>query len=216
MVAMSGAIMPAPLAMPLIGDDRIAERREGGGDLGIGVGGHDRLGGVHQPVLPRSGGKLGKDVGDPCPVERLADHAGRGHEHFTRQAADRLGRGVGDERDGLDPLLAGEGVGVAGIDDQRPRLAARELLAAPVDRRGRALRPGEHAGDLGRLIEHRHHHVGAPLVAHARRDGGEADAGDRRQGRIFLRRERGERGGSGHESVIQIGRRERASRPLRG
>src|SRR5208337_97135 len=40
-----------------------------------------------------------------------------------------------------------------------------------------------------------------PLVAHARGDGGEADAGDRRQGRVFLRRERGERGGGGHGSV---------------
>ena len=124
---------------------------------------------------------VGEDARDPRPVERLADHAGRSHEDLARPAVDRLRDGVGDDLHRLDPLVAGEGVGVARVDDQRPRLAPLELLAAPVDRGRRALRPGEHAGDLGGLIEHRHHHVRAPLVAHARRDGGEADPGDRRQ-----------------------------------
>ena len=50
------------------------------------------------------------------PVEAMKISLGRG--------ADRLRRGVGDDLDGVDPRrCAGEGVGVAGIDDQRPRLA---------------------------------------------------------------------------------------------
>ena len=44
-VAMSGAIMPEPLAMPLIVTLRPSIVGGGGGQLGIGVGGHDRLGG---------------------------------------------------------------------------------------------------------------------------------------------------------------------------
>ena len=43
-VAMSGAIMPEPLAMPLIVTVAVDHGR-GGRELGIGVGGHDRFGG---------------------------------------------------------------------------------------------------------------------------------------------------------------------------
>ncbi len=53
-VAMSGAIMPAPLAMPLIDDFAVAELDAGGRDLRIGVGGHDRLGGGDQRVGSRA------------------------------------------------------------------------------------------------------------------------------------------------------------------
>src|SRR6266404_5913598 len=42
---------------------------------------------------------------------------------------------------------AGEGVGIARIDDDGPRLAAVERIAAPVDRRGRAQGAGQGAGD---------------------------------------------------------------------
>ena len=45
MVAMSGAIMPEPLAMPLIVTFVPSIVARGGGQLRIGVGGHDRFGG---------------------------------------------------------------------------------------------------------------------------------------------------------------------------
>src|SRR5271166_4900372 len=70
--------------------------------------------------------------------------------------------------------------------------------AAPVDRGRGALGAGEHARDRRRPVEQRHHDVGSPGIADARGDGCEADAGDLRQSGIGLRRQRRERGGSGH------------------
>ena len=64
------------------------------------------------------------------------------------------------------PRLAGESIGIARIDHQRARLARLELRAAPVNRRGRAFRAGEHAGHRRARLEQRQQHVGA-----ARRNG---------------------------------------------
>src|SRR5437870_767009 len=52
-------------------------------------------------------------------VERLADHPSRGEVHVARPAADRLGGNAGGELTRLAAGLAGEGVGIAGIDHQR-------------------------------------------------------------------------------------------------
>ena len=95
---MSGAIMPAPLAMPLI-DLGVAELDARGRDLGKGVGGHDRLGGVHQRVGAGVRDQRVEDARDARRLERLADDAGRGHEDFVRRRADRLGGGLGDMSD---------------------------------------------------------------------------------------------------------------------
>ena len=144
MVAMSGAIMPAPLAMPLMVTVRLAEPGGGGRDLREGVGGHDRLGGV-EPAA-------GRGARPPARPSR--------RRTCWRRAARRSRRSRrGRPRAGLQPAalaaslavsvgrlaagLAGEGIGVAGIDHQRARRAALELGAAPVDRRRRAFRAGE-------------------------------------------------------------------------
>ena len=88
MVAISGAIMPAPLAMPLI-VTWPCRAGLGGRDLGEGVGGHDRLGGV-QPEHRRLRRATSPSItpSNFVGVERLADHAGRGEEHLVRLAAD--------------------------------------------------------------------------------------------------------------------------------
>ena len=70
-----------------------------------------------------------------------------------------LGRGAA--------VLAGEGVGVAGIDDQRARLAGLHIGAAPFDRRRRAFRAREHAGHAGACLEQGQQHVGAAGIADA-------------------------------------------------
>ena len=80
-------------------------------------------------------------------------------------------------------LLAGEGIGIAGIDDQRARRAGREVCAAEVDRRRRAFRAREDAATACRLIERHQQHVGAVLVLDAGLGGGDAHALDRRQRR---------------------------------
>ena len=51
MVAMSGAIMPEPLRMPLMVTVALADLGLARGELGEGVGGHDRAGGGGPAVL---------------------------------------------------------------------------------------------------------------------------------------------------------------------
>ena len=178
----------------------VAELDARGRDLRIGVGGHDRLGGAEQRVGAGVRDQRADDARDPRPVERLADDAGRSHEDFVGRRADRLGGGLRDMGDRGRADAAGEGVGVAGIDDERARLPLVQMRAAPVDRRRGAFGAGEHARDRRRPVEQRHHDVGPPGIANARGDRRKADAGDRRQGGIGLRRQRRERSGSGHET----------------
>ena len=168
MVAMSGAIMPAPLAMPLMVTVALPMRARRGRHLGKGVGGHDRLGRgeeIARPCArrrgrPSRGANLDASSGSPItPVEARKISAGL--------QPCRLGGDFGGELGGGAPALAGEGIGVAGIDHQRARFAGLEMRAAPFDRRRRAFRAGEHAGHGGAGVEQRQQHVGAAGIADA-------------------------------------------------
>ena len=87
-VAMSGAIMPLPLAIPLIrtGTPPISAVRV------------LALGKVSVVMMPRAasshlagverGVEAGQRGGEPFVRQHLADHAGAGHEHFVLRAAD--------------------------------------------------------------------------------------------------------------------------------
>ena len=183
-------------------DLRVADLHARGRNLGECVGGHDRARRVHQAVGPGAGGKIAQaraailppSSGSPItPVEAMNICAGG-----APVASLAASRDMGD-RLGAD--AAGESVGVARIDDQRARQAPCEIGAAPVDRRRGASGAGEHPRRRRRRVEQREHHVGAPGVAHAGRGGRKAHAVDRRQGGIFLRRKRRQRGGSGHGEI---------------
>ena len=80
-VAMSGAIMPAPLQNPLriTGTPPIYRAR---GELGVGVGRQDRARGGLDRVGLGGGGEPAEQVGEAACVQRLPDHARRGHEHL--------------------------------------------------------------------------------------------------------------------------------------
>ena len=119
MVAMSGAIMPAPLAMPLMVTVALPSRARRGRDLRKRVGGHDGAGGVEPAAALRVRHKTLHHAGERARVERLADHAGRGEEHLVGLAADGLGGEFGGERAGRAAGLAGKRIGVAGIDHER-------------------------------------------------------------------------------------------------
>ncbi len=113
-------------------DLRPADHGAGRCALGKGVGRPDRLGGG----LPAAG--LGHERGGETLArlvlgQRHADDAGRAHKHLARRAAKMRRRLVHDLLDGLAPAIAGEGIGVAGVDDERARLAARDALAADLD-----------------------------------------------------------------------------------
>ena len=92
MVAMSGAIMPEPLAMPLMVTLTPSIIGGGGGQLGIGVGGHDGFGGG----APAAGRALRhqprQHAGDLFGGQRLADHPGGGHEDLLRRGSRRRRR----------------------------------------------------------------------------------------------------------------------------
>ena len=123
-------------------------------------------------------------------IERLADHAGRGDIDVGLQAIGGFSRRLRGEHHRLLAAFAGEGIGIAGIDHQRARHAVGEMGAAPVDRRRRRLRLGQHAGDRRARIEQRQQEVGAAGIANAGGGGRDAHAIDRRQLRHMLRRER--------------------------
>ena len=154
-VAMSGAIMPAPLAMPAMVTVGLADLGGGGGDLRKRVGRHDRLGGVEEIAGLRVGDQavhhavegLSRSSGSPItPVEARKISLG-----LAAVAARAAICAVNLRR--VAAALAGEGVGVAGIDHQRARFAALQSGAAPFDRRRRAFRAREHAGDRRALVE---------------------------------------------------------------
>ena len=124
MVAMSGAIMPAPLAMPLMVTLVLPILAVAVATFGKGVGGHDRLRGGEEAAGSGAADQAVHHGGEFGGVERFADHAGGGEEDLGRLAAGRLGGDVGGELGSRPPALAGEGIGIAGIDHQRARFVA--------------------------------------------------------------------------------------------
>ena len=97
-----------------------------------------------------------------------------------RLAAGGRGGDLGGELGRLASGLAGEGIGVAGIDNKRARRAAFELRAAPVDRCGWTFRAREHAGHRRAVVEQRQQDVGAAGIADAGGGGRKLDARHRR------------------------------------
>ena len=202
MVAMSGAIMPAPLAMPLIVTSTSPIFALAVATLGKVSVVMIALAASSQPSGRALRRQLVQHALEFAGVERFADHPGRGHENLVLVGADRLGGELRDVSSAASrPALAGEGVGVAGIDHQAARAAAAEVLAAPVDRRGRAFGRGEHARDRRAFIENNQQHIGAALVANAGGAGGEAHAVESRKLGEGLRREGGNRSSGGHGMV---------------
>ena len=144
---MSGAIMPAPLAKPLIVTSTPAIVARSGRELRIGVGGHDGARGVQPAVGPRLLREFLQHAIEFMRVERFADDPRGRQKNLALGRAGRRGGELRREFDRLRAGLAGEGVGVSGIDEQRARLAALEPVAAPVHRRRGTFGFGEDARD---------------------------------------------------------------------
>ncbi len=195
---MSGAIMPAPLAMPLMVTVALPMRAVRGRHLGKGVGGHDRLGrGEEVARLARA------RRGRPSPARTCWHRAARRSRRWRR----------GKSRAGLQPaalaaisavslvaarpLLPVKALALPELTTSARALPRFEMRPAPFDRRRRAFRSGEHAGRRGAGVEQRQQHVGAPGIADAGLGGGQPHAGDRRHVRHVLRGEGGDGGGHG-------------------
>ena len=127
MVAMSGAIMPLPLAMPVMRTvlpPMVAVRV-------------DALGKVSVVMIPRAASSHLPASSAPCSAgsavvmrscgQHLADHAGAGQEHLGGRAAEQGGGGIGGGLRRLAAAGAGEHVGVAGIHHHAARLPRRPV-----------------------------------------------------------------------------------------
>ena len=169
---------PADLRLP---------RRE----LRIGVGGHDGARGVEKIVFPSPRREIAEQARELAHLERLADHPGRGEIHVGLEAPRGVGRRFRRELDRLASALAGEGVGIAGIDHERAGEPMSEARPAPFDGRRRGLGLGERAGDRGAGVEQREQEVGPAGIADAGRASGEPNALDAWQaGKLFGRKGR--------------------------
>ena len=139
MVAMSGAIMPEPLRKPLMVTVRspiLAWRVASLGKVSVVM---MAAAAAAQASSRADLMQRGHDGRDLLPVERLADHAGRGHEHLVARAAQRLG----DRRrvlssTALSPALPVKALALPALTTMARTLPRAQVLAAPVDRRRRA------------------------------------------------------------------------------
>ncbi len=129
----------------------------------------------------------------------LADDAGRRHEHLIGGTAENARRGDSGLLHRPVASRAGEGVGVAGVDDEAAGTTIAQNLPAPQNRRGGRPRAGENAGDGGIGIERHEQHVIAVAVAQRGGGGSETKAAHRRH----LGEARGcQRGDAGHGCKI--------------
>ncbi len=126
------------------------DHRRGASALGEGIGGADCVG----RILPAAGlrHQSSFDPGARLVLgQRHADHPGRGDEHLVHAAAQSRAHLRLDRLDRLTPAPAGEGVGIARIDDQRPRAALLHRLAPQFDLGRGTGALGEDARDAGAL-----------------------------------------------------------------
>ena len=183
MVAMSGWIMPEPLAMPAMVTSVAPMRCGRNAALGEGVGGADRLRGVAPGVRARAPScRPGSAAAILATGKRLADHAGRGDVDSPR-AARRAGRRPPPPRPrtAASPAGADHHVGVAGIDHQRraPGRAAGSRGTSAPDGPGTLERVSRPATVVpgGELDQQQ---IGPPAIAQPGGARGEAHPGDRR------------------------------------
>ena len=190
MVAMSGAIMPAPLAMPQIvtvASPSFAVAAAPFGKVSVVM---MALAAACQPAGPGVGNERVHHAVEGMGVERLADDAGRSQKHFAGLAASRFRRARGGLFRRLPAAAAGERVGVAGIDYEyagcRPASLSRHQSTGADGHFDRVNRPATAVS----LSSSASSTSVRPLIADSRRAGRKAHAGDLRHVRKTSRRER--------------------------
>ena len=157
-----------------------------GAALGPAVGGHDRLRELGAAVGTDHGGGAADAVEDPVHRQCLADFPGRRDRDRRGVEVEFLGGDPLDRDRVPHPLLAGGGVGVAGLDRGGADRAEVDVLAAEPDRGRRGRVAGQKQGRLDLLRSGDHHRgVGVAALLQAAGDGAGGEA--RRQlGRVEL------------------------------
>ena len=168
----------------------IADQRRSGRELRIGVRRHDRARGFFERVGLGALCEIGQQVRKFRRIQRLADNPCRGDEHFVRLAADGFDSMFDCDVDGLTTAFTGEGIGIAGVDDESPRAALLQVLAANENRRRRGLRLRQDSRNRGSLVQHSEQKIGTPLIANTGFSRCKCHALDRRQAGERCRRKR--------------------------
>ena len=158
---------PGALADAADADGAAAELEFDGDFLGLGVAGHDGLGGVRGVVAggPEQAGGGGDAGADILHGHRHANAAGGAHEREAGGEVERFFR-KRDHGAGIrHALTAGAGVGIAGIDDDELGLPALHAFHADLHRGGANLVGGEESGHgRGRLGDDQREIALRPLV----------------------------------------------------
>ena len=192
---MSGAIMPEPLAKPLI-------RTVAPSIVAVAVAPFGKVSVVmiaraaaSQASAASSRADFGQGADDLLGRRRLADDAGRGDEHLARRrsraAAPRSPRSPRPTCQPARPVKTLELPELTTIARTLPpgRHSRHQMTGVPRHRR-----PGEDAGDRAARRQLGQHQVVAPGIADPGRIGGEAHAGDRRSS--------GKRSGASGETAV--------------
>ncbi len=169
-------------------------------DLGKGVGGHDGLGrrpstgsGARRPAISAGtpANFFGSSGSPITPVEARNTSSAEQPSAAAAYAAEAATEDL--------PFMPGKGVGIAGIDQQRPRHAARRACSRHQSTAAEGhLRARQHAGNGRALVDRHQQHIGAVLVLDPGLGRGKAHAGDVRQFRVGFGGERGNRMGHGN------------------
>ena len=179
---MSGAIMPLPLAMPVMRTCGVADLRHAGRRLGKGVGGHDAARRRFPGILAQARVQRRQRRGQAC---RAA--ASRRSRRWRRRTPAAPGSRPASPRASAVAAQASRParpVNTLALPAFTTTARARPPLQrgpAPVDRRTGAFVGGEDAGDRGAGRQLHHHQVVAPLVANAGGRGAQAHARQWRQ-----------------------------------
>ncbi len=158
-----GADHPRALGDPRHGHVIRADLRSPGPRLGNRIGRHDRLGCPRPVVLAQVGNASRQTRNDALDGQRFHDHTRRERQNLTRIASDQPGRLLAARPGAGNSGFSGTGIGVAGVDEQRPgSLAGSEVLFRHLHRRGteRVLR--EHPGDTSTFCERHEEQILAP------------------------------------------------------
>ncbi len=175
-VAMSGAIMPEPLAMPasVTGTPSIVQRAAapfGNVSVVMIAPAAAAMPSARSPLTRSATRAVIRSTGSRSPITPVeATNTSSGGQSRSLRHRPRLGA------DGRVALGTAKHVGVAGIDDHRARPSRGQDLAAPDDRMPGRGRAGEDPGDgaAGRHLEQKE--IVATAVADPGGQGGEAGA----------------------------------------
>ncbi len=146
--------------------------------LGPGIGGHDAFGGFGPAAFTHFSQSIVQGRHDFSDRQGFTDDPGGKRQHFLSGDPGLVRQGLAAGQGIAQPLLAGTGVGIAGVDQQVTRRRLCQVASAEHHRGGTELVSGEDTRDLATRRQLEHHHVLAPGFLDAGAGDADTDTGD--------------------------------------